>query len=47
MSSTLFNIAIDWVMMNTTSDIPEGIRWGTFTTLEYLGFADDIALVSH
>lgn len=47
MSSTLFIIAIDWVMKNTTSDIPRGIRWGTFTTLEDLDFADDIVLFSH
>ncbi|XP_065927700.1 uncharacterized protein [Magallana gigas] len=47
MSSTLFIIAIDWVMRNTTSDIPRGIRWGTFTTLEDLDFADDIVLFSH
>ncbi|XP_061188858.1 uncharacterized protein LOC133197034 [Saccostrea echinata] len=47
MSSTLFIIAIDWVMKNTTFDIQRGIRWGTFTTLEDLDFADDIALFSH
>lgn len=34
-------------MRNTTSDIPRGIRWGTFTTLEDLDFADDIVLFSH
>jgi hypothetical protein len=47
MSSTLFILAIDWVMRNTTSDIPRGIRWGTFSILEDLDFADDIALLSH
>ena len=47
MSSTLFIIAIDWVMRQTTSDIPRGIRWGTFTILEDLDFADDIAMLSH
>lgn len=47
MSSTLFIIAIDWVMRNTTSDIPRVIRWGTLTTLEALDFADDIVLFSH
>jgi hypothetical protein len=34
MSSTLFILAIDWVMRNTTSDITRGIRWGTFSLLE-------------
>lgn len=44
MSSTLFNIAIDWTMKNTcsASDIPIGINWGTFITLEDLDFADNI-----
>jgi hypothetical protein len=46
-SSTLFILAINWVMRNTTSDIPRGIRWGTFSILEDLGFAGDIALLSH
>lgn len=46
MSSTIFIIAIDWVMKNT-SDIPRDIRWGTFTTLEELNFVDDITLFSH
>ncbi|XP_061183454.1 uncharacterized protein LOC133191734 [Saccostrea echinata] len=36
LSSTLFIIAIDWVMKNTTSHIPRGIRWDTFTRLEDL-----------
>lgn len=47
MSSTLFIKAIDWVMRQTTKDIPRGIRWGTFTILEDLDFADDIAMLSH
>ena len=47
MSSTLFIIAIDWVLCQTTSDIPRGIRWTTFSTLEDLDFADDLALLSH
>lgn len=48
MSSTLFiiHLAIDWITKNTTSDIPRGIRWGTFMTLEDLAL-DDIALFSH
>lgn len=47
MSSTLFIIAIDWVLRQTTSDEPRGIRWTTFSTLEDLDFADDLALLSH
>ena len=47
MSAMLFNIAIDWVMKNTTSDISRGIRWTVFSTLEDLDFADDLALLSH
>jgi len=47
MSSTLFIIAIDWVLRQTTADTPRGIRWGTFSTLEDLDFADDLALLSH
>lgn len=47
MSSTFFIIANDWIMKNTTSYIPKGIRWGTFTTLKDMDFADDIVLFSH
>ena len=47
MSSTLFIIVIDWIMRQTTANTPRGIRWGTFTTLEDLDFADDLALMSH
>ncbi|XP_065926118.1 uncharacterized protein [Magallana gigas] len=47
MSSTLFIIIIDWIMKNTTSDIPRGIRWGTFTTLEDMDFADYIDIFFH
>lgn len=45
-SSTLFILAINWVL-NTTSDIPRGITWDTFTTNEDLDFADDIGLFFH
>ncbi|XP_056017380.1 uncharacterized protein LOC130053815 [Ostrea edulis] len=47
MSSTLFIIAIDWVMRQTTSDSNRGIRWSIHSTLEDLDFADDIAMLSH
>ena len=45
MSALLFNLAIDWVMRQTTSDRLRGIRWTLFSTLEDLDFADDLALV--
>ena len=46
MSALLFNMAIDWTMRQTTN-VPRGIRWTLFTTLEDLDFADDLALLSH
>ncbi len=33
-------------MRQTTANTPRGIRWGTFTTLEDLDFADDLVLTS-
>ena len=47
MSALLFNLAIDWVMRQTTSDRVRGIRWFLLSTLEDLDFADDLALLSH
>ena len=47
MSALLFNLAIDWVMRQTTSDRVRGIRWTLLSTLEDLDFADDLALLSH
>ncbi|KAK7101726.1 hypothetical protein V1264_020063 [Littorina saxatilis] len=47
MSSVLFNLAIDWVMRNTTKDAQRGIRWTLFSFLDDLDFADDLALLSH
>ena len=46
MSAVLFNIAIDWVMRQATEDQKRGIR-PSFSTLEDLDFADDLALLSH
>ena len=46
-SALLFNLMIDWVMRQTTSDQPRGIRWTLLSTHEDLDFADDLALVSH
>lgn len=47
MSSFLFNLAIDWIMKNSTKDKKRGIRWRLFDQLEDLDYADDIALLSH
>ena len=47
LSAVLFNVAIDWVMRQTTKDAPRGIRWTLTTTLEDLDYADDLALLSH
>lgn len=47
MSALLFNLVINWVMRKTTEDSPRGIRWGLFSTLEDLDFADDLTLLSH
>ena len=47
MSTTLFNLAIDWVMRRTTEDSNRGIRWALFLSLDDLDFADDLALTSH
>jgi len=42
MSSFLFNFPIDWILKNTTAQIPRGIRWTPFTMLENLDFTDNI-----
>ncbi|CAM4596767.1 unnamed protein product [Lepidochelys kempii] len=47
MSAILFSVAIDWVMWRTTEDMPRGIKWTLFSSLEDLDFADDVALLSH
>ena len=47
MSALLFNLAIDWIMRQTTGDKNRGIRWNLFTNLEDLDFADDLALLFH
>ena len=45
MSALLLYMTIDWVMRQTTSDQPRGIRWTLFSTLEDLDFADEVAMV--
>ena len=47
MSALIFNLTIDWVMRQATSDRVRGIRWTLLSTLEDLDFADDVALLSH
>ena len=47
MSALLFNLTIDWVMQQTTTDRVRGIRWTLLSTLEDLDFADDVELFSH
>ena len=47
MSATIFIIAIDWVMKQTTKDKNRGIRWTLFSSLEDIDFADDLALLAH
>jgi len=46
MSGFLFLLAIDWIMCKTTKQANTGIRWRFMDQLEYLDFADDIALIS-
>ncbi|KAI8514548.1 hypothetical protein Bbelb_071390 [Branchiostoma belcheri] len=46
LSPILFLITIDWVMRETTSDRPRGIKWTLNTYLEDLDFADDLAVLS-
>lgn len=47
MSSTIFTLAIDWVMRQTTKDSNTGIRWTLLSSLEDIDFADDLALLAH
>ena len=46
LSSTLFLVAIDWLMRKTIGNKRRGIRWTLMSLLEELDFADDVALVS-
>jgi hypothetical protein len=46
LSPLLFNIAIDWVMRQSTSNLHLGIPWLNKSTLEDLDFADDLAILS-
>ena len=46
LSGLLFLLVIDWLMKNTVSGVSTGVKWTDDETLEDLGYADDIALVS-
>ena len=47
LSPMLFLLAVDWIMKQATDGRRNGIQWTMFTQLDYLDFADDIALLSH
>ena len=46
LSPILFNIALDYIMRQTTQNTQHGIQWSFFSQLEDLDYADDIALLS-
>ena len=47
LSPLLFGITIDWVMKRSMENKTTGIKWLNNTTVEDLGFADVITLLSH
>ena len=47
LSPFLFILGIDWVLKQVTSGGRRGIRWTLTSVLEYLVYADDIALLAH
>ena len=47
LSPFLFNLAIDWIMRETTTGRKDGLQWTLGQQLDDLDFADDIALISH
>ena len=46
LSPFLFVLTIDWVMRKCTHD-DRSIKWSEATTLQYLDFMDDLALLCH
>ena len=46
LSPILFNIALDYIMRQTTQNAHHDIQWTLFSQLEYLDYADDIVLLS-
>ena len=47
LSPSLFLIAIDWAMRQTTQRKKNCIQWTILDQLDDLDFADDLALLSH
>nr|KAG5694373.1 hypothetical protein BaRGS_002227 [Batillaria attramentaria] len=47
LSPFLFLLVIDWIMKTTTTGRKNGIQWTSWTELDDLDFADDLALLSH
>ncbi|XP_071123141.1 uncharacterized protein [Mytilus edulis] len=47
LSPTLFLIAIDWVTKKALDTTQRDIQWNFVQRLEYLDFADELALLSH
>ena len=46
-ASNRVQIAVDWAIKETTLGTKAGIKWTFIETLDDLGFADYIALLSH
>ena len=46
LSPTLFALAIDWILQQTTHGNRQGIQWSLSSILEDIDYADDIALLS-
>ena len=46
LSPILFNIALDYIIRQTTQNAQHGIQWTLFSQLEDLDYADDIAPLS-
>ena len=47
LSPFLFNLAIDWIMKETTRGRQNGIQWTPWLQLDDIDFANDVALLSH
>ena len=47
LSPFLFNLAIDWIMKESSKGRQNGIQWTPWLQLDDIDFADDVALLSH
>ena len=47
LSPFLFTLAVDWILKESTKGKKCGVQWTPWLQLEYLDFADDLALMSH